>query len=42
MDVPVFHLDFVNNRVLIAVIAILHVVINHSMAVGAQVGAQAN
>jgi hypothetical protein len=34
MDVPVFHLDFVNNRVLIAVIAILHVVINHSMAVG--------
>ena len=34
MDIPVFHLDFLNNRVLIAVIAILHVVINHAMAVG--------
>lgn len=34
MDIPAFHLDFLNNRVLIAVIAILHVVINHAMAVG--------
>jgi mono/diheme cytochrome c family protein len=34
MDLPVFHLDFLNNRMLIAVIAILHVVINHAMAVG--------
>lgn len=34
MDLPVFHLDFLNNRMLIAIIAILHVVINHGMAVG--------
>jgi Cytochrome C oxidase, cbb3-type, subunit III len=34
MDLPVFHLDFLNDRMLIAIIAILHVVINHSMAVG--------
>lgn len=34
MDFPIFHLDFLNNRTLIAVIAILHVVINHSFAVG--------
>lgn len=34
MDLPVFHLDFLNDRVLIAIIAILHVVVNHSMAVG--------
>jgi hypothetical protein len=34
MDLPVFHLDFLNNRLLIAIIAILHVVINHGMAVG--------
>ncbi|MBD3266667.1 cytochrome c [bacterium] len=35
MDFPVFHLDFFGNRMLIAVIAILHVMINHAMAVGA-------
>jgi mono/diheme cytochrome c family protein len=35
MDFPVFHLDFLGNRMLIAVIAVLHVFINHSMAVGA-------
>ncbi len=35
MDLPVFHLDFFGNRLLIAVIAILHVFINHPMAVGA-------
>jgi mono/diheme cytochrome c family protein len=34
MDLPVFHLDFLNNRLLIAIIAVLHVVINHGMAVG--------
>lgn len=34
MDLPVFHLDFLNNRMLIALIAVLHVIINHSMAVG--------
>ncbi len=34
MDFPVFHLDFMGNRMLIAVIAITHVIINHAMAVG--------
>ena len=35
MDFPVFHLDFLGNRMLIAVIAVLHVCINHPLAVGA-------
>jgi hypothetical protein len=35
MDFPVFHLDFLGNRMLIAMIAVLHVMINHSLAVGA-------
>ena len=35
MDFPVFHLDFLGNRMLIATIAVLHVIINHSLAVGA-------
>lgn len=35
MDFPVFHTDFFGNRMLIAAIAILHVVVNHSLAVGA-------
>lgn len=35
MDFPVFHLDLFGNRVLIAVIAITHVLINHSFAIGA-------
>jgi len=35
MDFPVFHLDFLGNRMLIAVIAVFHVFINHSLAVGA-------
>jgi len=35
MDFPVFHLDFFGNRLLIAVIATLHVLINHMFAVGA-------
>jgi hypothetical protein len=35
MDIPLFHLDGMGNRMLIAVIAITHVVINHPMAVGA-------
>lgn len=34
MDFPVFHLDVLGNRGLIAVIAILHVLINHGLAVG--------
>ena len=34
MDFPIYHLDFLNNRMLIAIIAIGHVLINHSMAVG--------
>ena len=35
MDFPVFHLDFFGNRMLVAGIAILHVVVNHAFAVGA-------
>jgi len=35
MDFPVFHLDFIGNRLLVAITAITHVVINHPMAVGA-------
>ncbi len=35
MDFPIFHLDFAGNRLLIAGIAVLHVVINHALAVGA-------
>jgi hypothetical protein len=35
MDFPLFHLDFIGNRMVIATIAIVHVLINHSMAVGA-------
>lgn len=34
MDFPVFHLDILGNRGLIATIAILHVLINHGLAVG--------
>ena len=29
-----FHLDWLNNRMLIAIIGILHVIINHGLAVG--------
>lgn len=35
MDFPLFHLDFIGNRMLIAITAIVHVIINHPMAVGA-------
>lgn len=35
MDFPVFHLDFLGNRMLIAMIAVLHVAVNHAFAVGA-------
>lgn len=35
MDFPIYHLDFFGNRMLIAMIAILHVLINHPLAVGA-------
>lgn len=34
MDFPMFHLDWLNDRFLIALIAILHVFINHALAVG--------
>jgi hypothetical protein len=34
MDFPMFHLDWLNNRFLIAFIAIIHVIINHGLAVG--------
>jgi mono/diheme cytochrome c family protein len=34
MDFPLFHLDFMGNRMLVAVIAIIHVIINHALAVG--------
>lgn len=34
MDFPIFHLDWMGNRMLIAIIAILHVLINHALAVG--------
>lgn len=34
MDFPIFHLDEFGNRMLIAFIAIVHVMINHPMAVG--------
>jgi mono/diheme cytochrome c family protein len=35
MDFPIFHLDFLGNRMLIAITAIIHVLINHPVAVGA-------
>lgn len=34
MDFPIFHLDILGNRALIAIIATLHVLINHGLAVG--------
>ncbi len=34
MNFPMFHLDWLNDRFLIAMIAILHVFINHGLAVG--------
>lgn len=34
MDFPVFHVDSIGNRMLIAIVAILHVAINHPLAVG--------
>ena len=34
MDFPLFHLDFMGNRMLVAIIAIVHVIINHALAVG--------
>jgi mono/diheme cytochrome c family protein len=35
MDFPIFHLYFLGNRMLIAITAIIHVLINHPVAVGA-------
>ena len=34
MDFPIFHLDIFGNRGLVATIAVLHVLVNHSLAVG--------
>ncbi len=34
MDFPLFHLDFLGNRLLIAIIAIVHVYMSHALAVG--------
>jgi len=34
LDFPIFQADFFGNRLLIAIIAIVHVIINHSFAVG--------
>jgi len=34
MDFPMFHLDFIGNRLFFAIIAVLHVIINHALAVG--------
>ncbi len=35
MDFPLFYLDVIGNRMLMGVVAIVHVLINHPMAVGA-------
>lgn len=35
MDFPIFHIDFIGNRLLIGIDAILHVIINHALAIGA-------
>ena len=35
MDFPLFHLDLLGNRMLIAITAIIHVLVNHPLAVGA-------
>lgn len=34
MDFPVFHIDFLGDRFIVAMIAVLHVIINHALAVG--------
>ncbi len=34
MDFPIFHVDFTGNRLLVALSAVTHVLINHPMAVG--------
>lgn len=34
MDFPIFHIDFLGDRFIIAMIAIVHVIINHALAVG--------
>lgn len=35
MDYPIFHLDGMGNRLLVGIVAVLHVLINHALAVGA-------
>jgi hypothetical protein len=32
VDFPIFHLDLLNNRMLIALVAVTHVIISHGMA----------
>lgn len=34
MDFPIFHMDLIGDRMLIAIIAITHALISHSLAVG--------
>ena len=34
MDFPIFQADFIGNRFLIGLIAVVHVIINHGFAVG--------
>jgi|GEM_PF-168635 len=34
MDFPIFHLDIIGDRLLIAIIGVLHVIINHGLAIG--------
>lgn len=34
MDFPLFHLDGMGDRMLIAIVAVVHVIVNHPMAVG--------
>jgi mono/diheme cytochrome c family protein len=35
MDFPIFHLEWLGNRMLVGIVAVLHVLINHPLAVGA-------
>ncbi|HEY1067386.1 MAG TPA: c-type cytochrome [Pirellulales bacterium] len=35
MDFPTFHIEYAGDRMLVAVVAVLHVLINHALAVGA-------
>lgn len=35
MDFPIFHLEIIGNRMLVGLVAVIHVLINHPLAVGA-------